>query len=278
MPRNLSPEDTRNLLVEHVETLEGGDTFGEPVPEEYGLFARVIGQDKTYMHKVNRGKRLIALELDMNVGELEARFAGKTILDVGCGEGVLSRELAYLKKTKVTALDTDPEALSHVKESPDLKPVLGSGFDIASAVGDERFDVVIAAYSSTFWAGNSEEKRASILSPIGATASGGETIFVPIISDIDARERNRRILATSQATQGRMGDAISREELVASLCVADWLDVMAIRTLLGEEEQGNIECEFVSSRENARELPLIKGLPPGTSPTLQRYSAIATAL
>lgn len=265
-------------MVERVETLEGGATFGEPAPEDYDSFARIIGQDKAYLHQTNRGKRLIALELDTTVGELEARFAGKTILDVGCGEGVLSRELAYLKKTKVTALDIDPEALSHVRESADLKPVLGSGYDIAGAVGGERFDVVIASYSSLFWAKNADDKRAAIVSALGSTAEGGETIFVPIISDIDARERNRRNLGTSQALHGRMGDAISKEELSASIRVSDWLDVLAMRTLLGEEEQGSIECEFVSSRENTRNAPLIKGLPPGESPTLQRYSAIATVL
>lgn len=279
MPRTLSPGETYDLIIDHVERLEGLPTFGEPTPEDYALYEEMQLRDKAYVHKVNRGKRQLALELNMNMSEFEAQFIGKTILDVGCGVGTLSNELSRLKKTQITALDSDAEVLSHVKEGKNVRAVQGSGYDLEAALGDEKFDVVVISYSSSFWARDGDEKLASILSPLVSTAIGGKSIFIPVVADMGARERNRRVLKTHSQAQDRRGDTVDTEVIEASLRVADWLDVLAINTLLNQEEEGEIDCMFVSSRENARSIPLINNLPPGeVSPVLQRYSAMATVL
>lgn len=279
MPRTLSPEETHDLIIDHVERLEGLPTFGEPTPEDYALSEEMQLRDKAYVHKVNRGKRQLALELNMNMSEFETLFIGKTVLDVGCGVGTLSNELSRLKKTQITALDSDAEVLSCVKEGKNVRAVQGSGYDLAAALGDEKFDVVMVSYSSNFWARDSDEKRASILSPLASTVTGGTSIFIPVVADMGARERNRRVLERHSQVQDRSGDTVDTEVIEAALRVLDWLDVLAVNTLLGKEEEGEIDCTFVSSRENARNIPLINNLPPGeVSPVLQRYSAMATVL
>ncbi|HXE09899.1 MAG TPA: class I SAM-dependent methyltransferase [Verrucomicrobiae bacterium] len=279
MPRTLSPEETYDLIIDQVERLESLPTFGEPTAEDYALYQQMQLRDKAYAHQLNRGKRQIALELNMNMSEFEAQFIGKTILDVGCGVGMLSNELSRLKKTQVTALDSDPEVLNHVKEGKNIRAVQGSGYDLPAAVGDERFDVVIVSYSSLFWAGDGKEKRAAITSPLAATAVGGQSIFIPVIADIGARDRNRRILEIYGDAEDRQGGDVKAEVIEAAVRVGDWLDVLAVTTLLDQEEAGAIESTFVSSRENARQIPLIRNLPPGeASPVLERYSALATVL
>jgi SAM-dependent methyltransferase len=269
MSRNLSGEETRDLLIDYVEGLETIPGFGEPTEHMYELRREDLDFSRSIIHTVNRGKRLISMELNMTVKELEALFIGKSVLDVGCGSGVLSRDLARLKRTRVTALDKDPEMLAQIKENPDLKVVQGSGFDVKAAVGDEKFDIGIVSYSSNYWAETGEEKTASILSPLGSIAAGGKLIIIPVLADPAQKEAIRRELE-SLSRSGLKPE--KRDKLAALVRVGDWLDVLAIDTLLEQEEHGAIACTFASSRENTRDYTL------STGHRYQRYSAVADVL
>lgn len=278
MPATLSTEETRDVLLDHLNRIQSLPTFEEPTPEMYSAYAQVLGLARSQYYETNRGKRLISIDLNMTVSEFEALFVGKSVLDIGCGEGILSRELANLKRTQVTALDNDPEMLDHIKESRNLRAVLGSGFNIAEVVGDEKFDVVISSYSTYSWATNAEEKYASIMSPLGSCSVEGKAIFVPILADPEAKERNRRLVASAVAPAvgetAMYGSLESVEAVRMGVCVSDWLEALALDTLLDEEKRGAIACSFVSSRDNAKNIPLIRGETFGIVPRLQHYSAI----
>jgi ubiquinone/menaquinone biosynthesis C-methylase UbiE len=279
MPRSLSPEETRGVVINHIEKLESLPTFQEPTPEMYDAFKRGLAFDKGRMHTTGRGKRQISVDLNMVMTEFEAVFKGKSVLDVGCGEGVFSSEIARLKKTKVTALDNDPELLARVKESKDLRTVEGSGYNLQEAVGDEKYDVVMVSYSSLFWAANEQQKKAAITSPLGVCAAGGTVLFVPLISDPEQGDFNRKHIEAAKAkgsTEMHLTPSVttSIEESASTVYVQDWLDVAAVDTLLDKEAAGEIDLTFVSSRDNARNLRLH----PAQEPTLKRYSAIATLI
>lgn len=283
MPRTLSAPETRNFLIDHAERLEALPTFREPTPEMYETLKRLAVSQRERVYTTGRGKQQIASELNMTIDEFEPLFIGKSVLDVGCGEGVLSRELARLKKTQVTALDSDPEMLSKIKVGPNLKAVEGSGYDLAGALGDEKFDVIVSSYSSCFWATDEQQKRASILSPIGQCATGGQVLIVPIIADINQRELNRRSIAQAKSA-GQTHLPLSEtakapvEDVEATQLAQDWLDVLAIDTLLELEDAKDIECEFLSSKHNARGLPLNWDAQGRAISFLERYSAIATLI
>lgn len=71
---------------------------------------------------------------------------GRAVLDAGCGEGYLSRELANRGAT-VTGIDLDPEL---IRAAQDLEAVEGRGIDFhhgdvaAIPTGDATFDRIVA--------------------------------------------------------------------------------------------------------------------------------------
>lgn len=69
--------------------------------------------------------------------------SGASVLELGCGAGRVSRELASLGHS-VTAVDQSPDMLQHVGPQPTLRPVLA---DIETLALEERFDgVLLASY------------------------------------------------------------------------------------------------------------------------------------
>lgn len=274
----LNAEATREMLIERNANLQGLPEFGEPTVEAYGAYSESLDFSMSIVHKTNRGKQAIAADLNMNVSELESLCAGKSVLDVGCGEGKFSQDLARLKRTDVTALDYDAEILSKVTERKNLETVLGSGFDIQEVLGDREFDVVISAFSSVHWARNADQKQRAISSALQACKIGGKTIFIPISADIDHREATRNAL--NRGIIRGYGPA-SPEQIKRgkdSIAVSDWLEFVGLNTLLSEEEAGKIDCTFVSSRDNARAIPIARAFRNDGDPTQERYSAIVEVL
>lgn len=271
----LNPSATRELLVDHIEMIEGAPEFGEPTTQALTAFGENLDELKKITHKTSRGKREISIDLSMTVSELEELFIGKSVLDIGCGQGRFSSEIARLKKTKVTALDSDPEVLEQVRGSKNLTPVLGSGLDLQSTLGDEEFDVVVSAYSSLLWARNPEEKSRALQSAIRACRVGGKTIFIPIAQHLEHRKADRRSLGVGIVRGFPNSTPEDLERLKDAQRVHDWNDVVVMRELLGLEEQGAVDCTFVSSRDNARGLPVTRMLNGPNDPTQECYSVIA---
>lgn len=77
---------------------------------------------------------------------LDVDFAGKTVLDMGCGTGILAI-LAHLKKaSKVTAIDNDPIAADSCKENAMLNGMNEATIFCgdASNLKDMHFDIILA--------------------------------------------------------------------------------------------------------------------------------------
>lgn len=79
-----------------------------------------------------------------------ARVAGKRVLDVGTGSGILALAAGRLGAGTVLAVDSDPDALASASDNLRLNEVTGGidvrQFDLADELGQEagRFDVVMA--------------------------------------------------------------------------------------------------------------------------------------
>lgn len=83
-----------------------------------------------------------ALCLDWLAG---ADLAGRTVLDYGCGSGLLAVAALKLGAARAVAVDIDPQALQAARENAAVNGV-GERLDVvaASAYGERRFDVVLA--------------------------------------------------------------------------------------------------------------------------------------
>ncbi len=80
--------------------------------------------------------------MHVSVNRLDDMLEGAHVLDVGCGNGVLSSQIVANKNRRVTALDHDPKILKSIKPRPNLITVEGSGLDLKAVLGDEKYDVV----------------------------------------------------------------------------------------------------------------------------------------
>jgi hypothetical protein len=126
---------------------------------------------------------------------------------------------------------------------------------------------------------NEQEKKASIVSPLDICNPGGRAIFVPIVADPDAHVDNRRKV---EAARRRKADhiqltdtlSVSTDDLESNTIVAAWLDVVAVDTLLDQEDEGQFDCTFLPSRFNTENLVLGTDSFGRVTVMFERYSAI----
>ena len=77
---------------------------------------------------------------------LENEFAGKKVLDMGCGTGILAIMAAKLGATEITAIDYDPVSYESTIENAalnnieNIEAICGS----KEAIPDEQFDIILA--------------------------------------------------------------------------------------------------------------------------------------
>lgn len=72
-------------------------------------------------------------------------LAGKSVLDYGCGSGILAIAAALLGATAVTAVDLDPQALTATAENAERNGVAGRlRIGPPEAAGAGRFDALVA--------------------------------------------------------------------------------------------------------------------------------------
>lgn len=256
--------ESREILEGFVDFVEQQPDNIEPAEQELDDF--IAFNQLVSMHETGRNKNHLANLLNMNVSDLEQLFDGKSVLDVGCGEGKLTRDISLLKKTKVTALDHNPEVLDKVIRRKNVDLVEGSGFDLETAVGDEEFDVVVSSYSSFYWANNTEDIKRSLDSAINVCSLGGLVILVPVLDDPSYRSFARNFLA-STAPENEDIDVV---RLARFSNIRDWLDVARVKTVFSAEENGVVDPLYIPGRSNGDigKINMATGLPPET------YSAI----
>lgn len=271
-----SIEATRELLLANLADIEASALLVEPTLDEIAAFGTTLDDQKAITHKTNRGKREVAEDLNINVSDLEAMFVGKSVLDIGCGEGVFSQEIARLKRTRVTAVDYDPVVLSRVPKLKNLRSVEGSGYDLQSAIGDEEFDIVVSAYSSLLWARSPHEKLLGLTGALQSTRVGGTTLFVPISQHIEHRKLDRAANAQGIVRGFPHASEQDVQRLTSAMKVADWSEALMMNALLRMEKEGAVNLSFVPSRNNAKRIPihpLFNGI---NDPRQEAYSAIVT--
>jgi ribosomal protein L11 methyltransferase len=68
---------------------------------------------------------------------------GKTLLDYGCGSGILAIAAAKLGATTVAGVDIDPQAVTAAQANAEKNGVVAR-FDVSTASLDKEYDLVIA--------------------------------------------------------------------------------------------------------------------------------------
>ncbi len=68
---------------------------------------------------------------------------GETVLDYGCGSGILAIAAARLGAAEVAGTDVDPQAIAASRDNAKLNAV-DARFDLPDAIADRSFDIVVA--------------------------------------------------------------------------------------------------------------------------------------
>jgi ribosomal protein L11 methyltransferase len=103
---------------------------------------------------------------------LETDFAGKKVLDMGCGTGILAIMAAKLGAAEITAIDFDPVCYDSTIENArfnginNIKALCGS----KEVIPDEQFDIILANINRNILL-DQMERYAEVLKP------GGEIYF-----------------------------------------------------------------------------------------------------
>lgn len=259
------------MLYDFVAEIEAAPTFGPPTEAEIQAFAVNLDETKELHHKTDRTTMEVSVDLDMRVKDLEDMVKGKSVLDVGCGEGKFANDIARVKRTSVVALDVDPEMVDRVRQGPRLRAVQGDGHDLRAAVGDEQFDVVVMSYSSYSWADTPDKKIRAIESGLEVCAVGGLVIVLPIIQNVTLRRYAAELVASGDPRF----DPTEIEKNRGVLKTINWGEARAFRMLEAGEAAGRLGLAFVSSGRN-KYMTSYVSVPMGTDTKEETYSTIIT--
>ncbi|MBI5357718.1 class I SAM-dependent methyltransferase [Candidatus Saccharibacteria bacterium] len=257
------PEIARENIEAFVDFVESQPDFAEP---DQDALQRFLDFQKPSVsagvYETGRSKNHIAPLINMSVTELEDLCKGKLVLDVGCGVGKLSRDVAMLKGTRVVALDHDPEVLEKVPRRKNIEVVEGSAFDLEQTVGIDEFDIIFSSYSSLYWAGSLDEIEKSIKSARAVCKIGGVIVFVPLLDNLQHRKEAREYLVRTAPKQ----ESPKMIEVITNANTRNWLDVAKFKTLIAEEEKGKVNCVFVPGKYNGNKgkRDQVTGKPPET--------------
>lgn len=125
--------------------------------------------------------------------------AGATVLDYGCGSGILALAAAKLGAADVTAVDIDPAALVVCRDNVRLNAVADIKVLAPEALGTQRYDLVVANILLEPLALLAERFAALVV-------SGGSIVLSGIL-----REQSERLLAAyagpfKMQTQRQLGE------------------------------------------------------------------------
>lgn len=132
---------------------------------------------------------------------LENDFAGKKVLDMGCGTGILAIMAAKLNTAEVTAIDYDPVCYDSTIENSGLNhvtniiPLCGS----KEAIPEEQYDTILANINRNILL-DQMERYAQVLKPGGEIYFSGfyESPDLEIITD-EARKHGLKYITHKKA-------------------------------------------------------------------------------
>lgn len=106
--------------------------------------------------------------------ELLPDLAGRSVVDLACGEGIYSRKLLRRGAARVVGVDISPEMVSLARQAEEAEP-LGAEYlvaDVATVDIDEHFDVALCSFLFNY-ARSRDELRSLVKSVAGLLRPGG---------------------------------------------------------------------------------------------------------
>ena len=192
-------------------------------------------------------------------------LSAKKILDVGCGTGVITREIREKCSAKITAIDIDPDMIKLAKERVSNVDFLVENVEKLSAK-KESFDIVLFHYVM-LWLENPElaiKEMARVCKKKGYVVALAEPDYGGWVEypDLDLGKKHFEYLQREGADPcvGRKIQALFESaglETEISIIAQSW-DKESLRDNIAEEWRRVLEAELISEDEFNQKLKLEK--------------------
>jgi ribosomal protein L11 methyltransferase len=136
---------------------------------------------------------------------------GQTVLDFGCGSGVLALAALRIGASRATAVDTEPQALEATRRNASLNLLeLSLRVDAPDALGTGTFDVILAnilaeplvALAPAFAERQSPGGRIVLSGILSAQSERLAATYAPWYESLEQRERAGWVLLTGRRRSG----------------------------------------------------------------------------
>lgn len=196
-----------------------------------------LASAKEIGHRRSRSTREIGALVLATVGQMEAEFRKKTLLEIGSGYGHFGEAMARNAKAKVTFLDRDPESLRQI--SPRAGQIVkADGTDIPFE--DDSFERTVSSFSSVHWAEDPLESVKALNEAIRVTQIGGTALVIPLFNTISQR---RLLLPAILAERTEDGQFHDKDRYAVTWALQDYA---VIKSLFGLAEKGFIAITWAN--------------------------------
>jgi SAM-dependent methyltransferase len=136
------------------------------VAAEYGNIGREYQESKRLPFRLHIEEH--------SMFELLPDLAGRSVVDLACGEGIYSRKILGRGASRVVGVDISPEMVALARQAEEVEP-LGVEYvvaDVATVAIDEQFDVALCSFLFNY-ARSRDELRSLVRSVAGLLRPGG---------------------------------------------------------------------------------------------------------
>jgi ubiquinone/menaquinone biosynthesis C-methylase UbiE len=167
---------------------------GEYDPPLMGDFDHVAAEYDSIGQKYQESKRLpFRLHIEEHsMFELLPDLAGRSVVDLACGEGIYTRKLLRRGAARVVGVDISSEMVSLARRAEEAEP-LGAEYvvaDVAKVDVGEQFDVALCSFLFNY-ARSRDELRSLVRAVAGLLRPGGRVIGCNDFPDNPPRDFDR---------------------------------------------------------------------------------------
>lgn len=192
---------------------------------------RHIEAGREISHHTSRDISSIARTISKTTRQVEAEFDRETVLDIGCGEGRLGRELRRKAKTNVTFLDTDENVISKIPGRSGCNKVVGDGLEIPFE--DDEYARTLSVFSSMHWAETPVDRVQAFNEALRVTQPDGSLFIIPAFSSLVLQREIAAVPGDVTKKAGKIGITVT--ELASKVWALQ--DHVLLHSMLGLARQ-----------------------------------------
>lgn len=173
----------------------------------------------------------IAMHMDVSNRDVINECRGKSVLDIGCGEGRFGQELRYSgAKAEITLVERDKDLMARVSDKIGRKVVADA---CSLPFGNDSFDRTFMTYSAITYADSPIAAVQALNEAVRVTKKGGSTFLLPFCNEMTSADMS---MATGLYLGIEGCDYETAEDYFNVQAVTDYLVIRSLLRLIVEKK------------------------------------------